>query len=81
MAQDCYYVAFINLNEGLDPFVWSLHEDGIFTVKSMYSYLVNNGVKVRPKNWHLKLSLRIKIFMWYFKRGVVLTKDNLARRN
>ena len=74
-------VAFTNLNEGLDSFVWGLQKDGIFAVKSMYSYLVNNGVKVRPKNWHLKLSLRIKIFMWYFKRGVVLTKDNLARRN
>jgi hypothetical protein len=22
-----------------------------------------------------------KFFMWYLKRGVVLTKDNLARRN
>jgi hypothetical protein len=28
-----------------------------------------------------KKPLRIKIFMWYFKREVVLTKDNLARRN
>ena len=74
-------VAFTNLNEGLDSFVWGLKKDGIFAAKSMYSYLVNNGVKVRPKNWHLKLSLIIKIFMWYFKRGVVLTKDNLARRN
>jgi hypothetical protein len=29
----------------------------------------------------LKIPLRIKIFMWYIKRGVVLTKDNLARHN
>jgi len=74
-------VAFINLNEGLDPFVWSLHEDGIFTVKSMYSYLVNNGVKFTQEIWHLKLPLNIKLIMWYFKRGVILTKDNLATRN
>ena len=25
--------------------------------------------------------LKIKIFMWYLKRGVILTKGNLARRN
>jgi hypothetical protein len=28
--------------------------------------------------WKMKVPLRIKIFMWYLKRGVVLTKDNLA---
>ena len=32
-------VAFTNLNEGLDSFVWGLKKDGIFAVKSMYSYL------------------------------------------
>jgi hypothetical protein len=31
--------------------------------------------------WKLKVSLRIKIFMWYLRRGVVLTKDNLAQKN
>jgi hypothetical protein len=30
--------------------------------------------------WKLKLSLKIKIFIWYLGRGVVLTKDNLAKR-
>ena len=29
--------------------------------------------------WKLRLPLKIKIFMWYLKRGVTLTKDNLAR--
>jgi hypothetical protein len=31
--------------------------------------------------WRLKVSLKIKIFMWYMKKEVVLTKDNLAKRN
>ena len=39
-------VAFINLNEGLNFFVLSFDKDGVFKVKSMYIYLVNNGVKV-----------------------------------
>ena len=28
-----------------------------------------------------KIPLKIKIFMWYLKRGVILTKDNLVRWN
>ncbi len=31
--------------------------------------------------WKLKIPLKIKIFMWCLLKGVVLTKDNLARRN
>jgi hypothetical protein len=31
--------------------------------------------------WKLKISLKIKIFSWYLRRGVILTKDNLAKRN
>lgn len=30
--------------------------------------------------WKLKLPLKIKIFLWYLKKGVILTKDNLAKR-
>jgi hypothetical protein len=31
--------------------------------------------------WKMKAPLQINIFMWYLKRGVVLTKDNLVRWN
>jgi hypothetical protein len=31
--------------------------------------------------WKLKVPLKIKIFLWYLRRGVVLTKDNLAKCN
>jgi len=30
--------------------------------------------------WKLKLTLKIKIFIWYLQKKAVLTKDNLARR-
>ena len=33
------------------------------------------------KIWKSKIPLKVKILMWYLQRGVVLTKDNLARRN
>ena len=29
----------------------------------------------------MKIPLKIKTFLWYLRRGVVLTKDNLAKRN
>jgi hypothetical protein len=29
--------------------------------------------------WRLKVPLKIIIFMWYMRKEVVLTKDNLAR--
>ena len=51
------------------------------TVNSMYSYLISNGLKVSQVVWWLKIPLKIKIFIWFFKRGVILTKDNLAKRN
>ena len=65
----------------MDLFIWNLQKNGAFTVNSMYRHLVNNGLKVTQEIWHMKIPLKIKIFMWYLKRGVILTKDNLATRN
>jgi hypothetical protein len=62
-------------------FVWSLQASGVYTVKSMYAVLINNGVRVSQDIWQTKLPMKIKIFMWYLKKGVTLTKDNLAKRN
>jgi hypothetical protein len=31
--------------------------------------------------WRLKITLKNKIFMWYMYKEVVLTKDNLTKRN
>jgi hypothetical protein len=31
--------------------------------------------------WKLKLPLKKKIFLWHLKKGVILTKDNLVKRN
>ncbi|WVZ54184.1 hypothetical protein U9M48_005022 [Paspalum notatum var. saurae] len=71
----------IDLSEEKDSFKWGLSKSGVFTVKSMYNYLINSGIKVSQDIWKTKIPLKTKIFMWYVKRGVLLTKDNLARRN
>ncbi|WVZ81339.1 hypothetical protein U9M48_028728, partial [Paspalum notatum var. saurae] len=69
------------LSEGRDRFKWGLNKSGLFTVKSMYKYLINSGIKVPQKIWKTKIPLKTKIFMWYVKRRVLLMKDNLAKRN
>jgi hypothetical protein len=48
----------------------------------MYLALISdNRVRLDLTVWKLKLSLKIKIFLWYLKQEVVLTKDDLIRRN
>jgi hypothetical protein len=71
----------VNLQGERDAVVWALHSSGSFSVKSMYTALINNWVRVSQDIWQIKIPTRIKIFLWYLKRGVILTKDNLARRN
>jgi hypothetical protein len=78
----CASIVHIQLNPSSDCFRWNYHQNGRFSVRSMYLALINNGYVERNKYiWKLKMPLKIKIFMWYFLKGVVLTKDNLARRN
>ena len=31
--------------------------------------------------WKMKMPLKTKVFAWYLRRGVILIKDNLAKRN
>jgi hypothetical protein len=71
----------LSLQEERDSFVWALHSSSRFSVRSMYAALINNGVRVSQGIWQLKILTRIKIFLWFLKKGVTLTKDNLARWN
>ncbi|WVZ53261.1 hypothetical protein U9M48_004230, partial [Paspalum notatum var. saurae] len=71
----------LELSEGRDVFRWGLNKTGVFSVRSMYKHLINNGLKVSQEIWRTRIPLKTKIFMWYIKRGVLLTKDNLTRRN
>ena len=51
-------------------------------VKSHYLGLIyQNTLNNKKKIWKLRAPLKIKIFLWYLRRGVILTKDNLAKRN
>jgi hypothetical protein len=78
-------LASVHLQDGHDVFRWSLHENGKFSVGSMYNALITPDIPIdkinNDKLWKLKLPLRIKVFGWYLRKGVILTKDNLAKRN
>jgi hypothetical protein len=75
-------ISNVQLVEGSDYFTWSLTKSGLFSVRSMYLHLIDTRPPFRHKKiWKIKISLKIKIFLWFLQRGIVLTKDNLARKN
>jgi hypothetical protein len=76
-------LASVHLSEGTDEFRWDLTNSGVFTVQSMYKVLIQpvQPVASNKSIWKMKLPLKTKVFTWYLRRGVILTKDNLARRN
>ena len=57
--------------------------NGKFSVDSMYKALIQPDMPVdnNHKFWKMKIPLKNKVFAWYLRRGVILTKDNLAKRN
>jgi hypothetical protein len=51
-------------------------------VKSMYLDMLDDDTKYLKKYiWKMKVLLKIKVFMWFFHTKVILTKDNLLKRN
>jgi hypothetical protein len=78
----CQKLITVTLTPEPDKFIWNLNESGLFTVKSMYLDLMNGHTRfLRKYLWKMKIPLKIKIFMWFLHNKVLLTKDNLAKRN
>jgi hypothetical protein len=58
------------------------HLQNFFSVKSMYEDLKNDHIRFLWKCiWRSKVSLMIRLFMWFLHKKVLLIKDNLMRRN
>jgi hypothetical protein len=76
-------LASIQLSPGSDVFRWNLHVNGSFSVDSLYNMILQTDLPVDNNNkiWKMEILLKTKIFAWYLHRGVILTKDNLAKRN
>jgi hypothetical protein len=68
-------IANIVLSQEQDEFYWNLHPSGQFSVKSYYLAMIHGDVpNLNQHLWKLKAPLKVKIFLWYLRRGMVLTK-------
>jgi hypothetical protein len=76
-------MANTQLTTGKDIYRWNLHENGKFSVASMYNALIQLDAPVydNKKIWKMTIPHKNKVFAWYLCRGVILTKDNLIKRN
>ena len=77
-------LANIQLVDGQDEFRWNLHDNKKNYVDSMYKALLHSEIPTYENNkniWKMKAPLKVKNFAWYLRRGVILTKDNLLKRN
>jgi hypothetical protein len=73
----------IQLGTGPDEFRWNLHHNWMFLVSSLYNAIIQSDIILddNKKIWKMKIPLKTKIFGWYLCRGVILTKDDLVKRN
>jgi len=75
-------ISNVQLVEGSDYFNWNITKSGLFSVRSMYLHLMDTQPPFVHRNiWKIKIPLKVKIFLWFLQRGVILTKDNLTRKN
>ena len=64
-------VVDVELVQGHDIGIWTLQQNGLFSVHSMYLALMDD--KILPINrplWKLKIPLKVKVFIWLLHRGV-----------
>jgi hypothetical protein len=72
----------VQLSNEKDKFVWSLTTSGLFTIKSMYLDLLDDGTKFLKKYiWKMMVPLKVRVLMRFLYRKLILTKDNLTKRN
>jgi hypothetical protein len=72
-------IGHVTLNDRSDVFRWGLNQNGTFSVRTMYNAMITGNIWDNRILWKLKLPLKIKIFLWYLNKGVILTKDNLSK--
>jgi hypothetical protein len=70
------------LSENPDSIYWSLNENKIFSTRSVYKWLERNLAGYHNKwIWKAKVPLKIKVFLWQLCQVVVLTRENMKKRN
>jgi hypothetical protein len=73
----------VQLSPGTNEFRWNLHANENFSLDSMYKALILSEIPIENNKmiWKMKIPLKIIFFGWYLRRGVILIKDYLVRRN
>jgi hypothetical protein len=72
-------VMTVTHTEHKDCFLWTVNKT--FSVKKLYNdVILSTGARANCWAWKAKIPLKIKVFLWFLKNGVVLTKDNLVKR-
>jgi hypothetical protein len=72
----------IPLTNSDDWISWSLNKNGLFSTKSIYTWLEKGLAGSHNKwIWKTKIPLKIKIFMWQLGQDALLTRENLRKRN
>jgi hypothetical protein len=75
-------VSLISLSGNYDSVYRKLTPSGLVTVKLTYADLMNGHIRFHRRYlWKLKMSLKIKVFIWFLNKKVLLTQDNLSKRN
>ena len=71
-----------NFEDANDKVSWKWGRNKMFTTKSTYDHLTVGQSRGHFNHiWKAKIPYKIKIFTWLLEKDVVLTKDNLIRRN
>jgi hypothetical protein len=71
----------LNLIQEKNVFHWNLTTLGGFSMKYIYLDLLNeNIVYLRKYIWKTKVPLKLRNFIWFLDRKVILRIDNLAKR-
>jgi hypothetical protein len=72
----------VQLEQADDEFYWNLNQAKKIHSEITLLSLIKNGIpNLNKRLLKIKAPLKIKVFLWYSRRGVILTKDNLAKRN
>jgi hypothetical protein len=75
-------IATIHLDDQPYTFRWALTSTGHFSVSSIYQAMIDSDIM--PHNiflWKIKIPLKVKVLLWLLYQKVILTKDNLLKRN
>jgi hypothetical protein len=75
-------ISHVELTDDSDYFKWSLNKSGLYTARSLYQHLIDTQPPFHHRKiWKMRIPLKIKNFLRFLQWEVVVTKDNLARKN